>query len=136
MLYDEAQKEIHLLKQARDVCEQDMKKAFMRGVCALNMEAMAMFKNTEDIPVQPSTSNHGNSHMGGASEQEFENGQPHPQPHPPQSCDSHMNKLIGHMTNQHHAACHVTRPPPVNNRGVAKQKGKPPNIMVERHVPK
>ena len=126
-MYDEAQKEINVLRHARDLCEQDMKKAFMRGVCALNMEAMAMFRHPEDVPIQPSTSNHGDFHTGGAIEQELE---PHP---PPQSCDNHMDKLINHVTNQRHAACRVTRPV---NRGVTKQKVKAPNIMVERHAPK
>ena len=41
----------------RDCYEDNMKKAFMRGVCALNMEAMSMFKEnqeeTEDHRVEP-----------------------------------------------------------------------------------
>ncbi len=38
-----ARKEVGRLHTERDVYEETMKKAFMRGVCALNMEAMAMF---------------------------------------------------------------------------------------------
>ena len=38
-----AQEEVVRLQQERDRFEEQMKKAFMRGVCALNMEAMTMF---------------------------------------------------------------------------------------------
>ena len=48
-----ARAEIANLHNERDSYEETMKKAFMRGVCALNMEAMNMFKgkandDTED----------------------------------------------------------------------------------------
>ena len=36
------------LHAERDLYEENMKKAFMRGVCALNMEAMTMFKYSDD----------------------------------------------------------------------------------------
>ena len=39
-----ARAEIANLHSERDNYEETMKKAFMRGVCALNMEAMNMFK--------------------------------------------------------------------------------------------
>ena len=39
-----------LLRQQRDAFEENMKKAFMRGVCALNMEAMSMFQTQQNIP--------------------------------------------------------------------------------------
>lgn len=32
----------------REAYEETMKKAFMRGVCALNLEAMTMFREGED----------------------------------------------------------------------------------------
>ncbi|KAJ3022244.1 Centrosomal protein poc5 [Thoreauomyces humboldtii] len=35
---------LHVSEEARGLQEEDMKKAFMRGVCALNMEAMSMFR--------------------------------------------------------------------------------------------
>lgn len=44
----EARRDCGRLKQERDLFEENMKKAFMRGVCALNMEAMSMFKTTHD----------------------------------------------------------------------------------------
>ena len=40
--------EVVQLHAERDLYEENMKKAFMRGVCALNMEAMTMFKYGED----------------------------------------------------------------------------------------
>ncbi|XP_028271006.1 centrosomal protein POC5 isoform X2 [Parambassis ranga] len=48
-----AQAEIHKLRLEREQYEESMKKAFMRGVCALNMEALSMFHSTEGRPEQP-----------------------------------------------------------------------------------
>ncbi|XP_013884481.1 centrosomal protein POC5 [Austrofundulus limnaeus] len=48
-----AQAEIQRLRVERERCEESMKKAFMRGVCALNMEALTMFQSTEGRPEQP-----------------------------------------------------------------------------------
>jgi len=39
--------EVHRLHEERDRYEEAMKKAFMRGVCALNLEAMTMFHESE-----------------------------------------------------------------------------------------
>ena len=44
---DDAHHEIQQLKTERNMYEQNMKQAFMRGVCALNMEAMTMFRQNE-----------------------------------------------------------------------------------------
>ncbi|PIK35131.1 putative centrosomal protein [Apostichopus japonicus] len=44
--------EVAKLHAERDHYEETMKKAFMRGVCALNMEAMTMFHDGEDNPEQ------------------------------------------------------------------------------------
>ena len=41
---NEALSEIEVYKQRKMEYEENMKKAFMRGVCALNMEAMTMWK--------------------------------------------------------------------------------------------
>lgn len=41
--------EVAKLHAERDHYEETMKKAFMRGVCALNMEAMTMFHDGEGI---------------------------------------------------------------------------------------
>ncbi|XP_072244170.1 centrosomal protein POC5 [Leuresthes tenuis] len=50
---EKAQAEIHRLRVEREQYEESMKKAFMRGVCALNMEALGMFQSTEARPQQP-----------------------------------------------------------------------------------
>ncbi|XP_072289971.1 centrosomal protein POC5 [Eucyclogobius newberryi] len=53
-MLDKAQTEIQRLRLERERYEESMKKAFMRGVCALNMEALNMFNTTEE-PEQLST---------------------------------------------------------------------------------
>ena len=40
--------EVTRLQAQREAYEETMKKAFMRGVCALNMEAMAMFHEQDN----------------------------------------------------------------------------------------
>lgn len=50
---EKAQSEICRLRLEREQYEDSMKKAFMRGVCALNMEALSMFHSTEGRPEQP-----------------------------------------------------------------------------------
>ena len=42
---ERARLEVAEMREQRDLYEANMKKAFMRGVCALNMEAMTMFKS-------------------------------------------------------------------------------------------
>lgn len=50
---EKAQGEIQRLRLEREHYEESMKKAFMRGVCALNMEALNMFQTAEGRPEQP-----------------------------------------------------------------------------------
>lgn len=45
-----ARGEIRRLQAERERVEESMKKAFMRGVCALNMEAMSVFQGAETRP--------------------------------------------------------------------------------------
>ncbi|KAG3266535.1 POC5 centriolar protein, transcript variant X3 [Ictidomys tridecemlineatus] len=45
---ENAKTEIQRLQQEKEHFEDSMKKAFMRGVCALNLEAMTMFQNRND----------------------------------------------------------------------------------------
>lgn len=52
-----AEAEIQKLHLERERYEDSMKKAFMRGVCALNMEALSMFHGGEGRPQE-----HGESH--------------------------------------------------------------------------
>ncbi|XP_065821687.1 centrosomal protein POC5 isoform X1 [Labrus bergylta] len=50
---EKAQAEIQRLRLERERYEESMKKAFMRGVCALNIEALGMFHSTEGRPEPP-----------------------------------------------------------------------------------
>ncbi|KAM9857886.1 centrosomal protein POC5 [Aulostomus maculatus] len=50
---EKAHAEIQRLRLERERYEESMKKAFMRGVCALNIEALQMFHTTEGRPEQP-----------------------------------------------------------------------------------
>ena len=43
-----ARSEVSRLHEQRDCYEETMKKAFMRGVCALNLEAMSMFHGSDE----------------------------------------------------------------------------------------
>ncbi|KAF7661068.1 hypothetical protein LDENG_00268840 [Lucifuga dentata] len=52
-----AQAEIQRMRLDRERYEESMKKAFMRGVCALNMEALNMFQSTEGWPEEPDAHN-------------------------------------------------------------------------------
>ncbi|KAM8865202.1 centrosomal protein POC5 [Synchiropus picturatus] len=52
---EKAHAEIQRLRLERERYEESMKKAFMRGVCALNMEALHMFSPTEGRPEAPDT---------------------------------------------------------------------------------
>ena len=45
--YSASRDEVMMLHREREHYEENMKKAFMRGVCALNMEAMNMFQEPE-----------------------------------------------------------------------------------------
>ncbi len=59
---EEYQANVVRLKAERDLYEENMKKAFMRGVCALNMEAMSMFRYQDNGAgtFSNAPSNHGN----------------------------------------------------------------------------
>lgn len=60
-----AQAEIQRLRLERERYEDSMKKAFMRGVCALNMEALSMFHGPEGRGEQPPAHDqHGPGHDG------------------------------------------------------------------------
>ena len=70
---DESRQEVANLRAERELYEENMKKAFMRGVCALNMEAMTMFRPPEggeshghhsDGELQSSAYNHAHEEDG------------------------------------------------------------------------
>ena len=57
-----ARTEIARLHAEKERYEETMKKAFMRGVCALNLEAMSMFREGEEggrRPPPPASSSDG-----------------------------------------------------------------------------
>lgn len=45
---ENAKAEIQRMQHEKEHFEDSMKKAFMRGVCALNLEAMTIFQNRSD----------------------------------------------------------------------------------------
>lgn len=57
-----ARQEVARMHSEREQYEETMKKAFMRGVCALNMEAMGMFReNGNEENLDPAFKENGNS---------------------------------------------------------------------------
>lgn len=64
-----ARTEIARLHAERERYEETMKKAFMRGVCALNLEAMSMFREGEEggrRPPPPAANSNGGTMSGTA----------------------------------------------------------------------
>lgn len=64
-----ARTEIARLHAERERYEETMKKAFMRGVCALNLEAMSMFREGEEggrRPPPPAANSNGGTISGTA----------------------------------------------------------------------
>ena len=63
-----ARTEIARLHAERERYEETMKKAFMRGVCALNLEAMTMFREGEEggrrPPPPPAVNSNGETISG------------------------------------------------------------------------
>ncbi|XP_028402612.1 centrosomal protein POC5-like [Dendronephthya gigantea] len=66
---DAARVEVSRLHAEREIYEETMKKAFMRGVCALNLEAMHMFREPgdDDVPAG-SRDTQGRGDAGGSSD--------------------------------------------------------------------
>ncbi len=60
------------LHAEREIYEETMKKAFMRGVCALNLEAMHMFREPGDED-GPSESRDPRADAGGSSDSGMNN---------------------------------------------------------------
>ncbi|KAM3867553.1 centrosomal protein POC5 [Diretmus argenteus] len=54
---EKSQAEIQRMRLERERYEESMKKAFMRGVCALNIEALGMFQTTEGRPEESAVHN-------------------------------------------------------------------------------
>ncbi|XP_015507760.1 centrosomal protein POC5 isoform X1 [Parus major] len=104
---EQTKAEILRLHSERDQYEETMKKAFMRGVCALNLEAMSMFQG-KDNRLEPDTGSRrsDNATTTGA-------GRPppsqysQPSPPPPPTASLHMeNMFSSHLA---HASTSETR---------------------------
>lgn len=63
--YSSSREEVMSLHRERENYEENMKKAFMRGVCALNMEAMNMFHEPEAEGQEQQGYSHTNSRTNG-----------------------------------------------------------------------
>jgi len=126
-----AHAEIAGMRADRDQFEERMKKGFMRGVCALNLEAMTMFKEDEGTkencePVQPEG-------RQAASETVMS--------------PVHSEHPLPNYTTSSHPGPVPPQPRPVSvrvvgNSGVSKGPGKPSvpprearEVLVERHPP-
>ncbi|XP_078808395.1 centrosomal protein POC5 isoform X3 [Oryzias latipes] len=120
---EKAQSEICRLRLEREQYEDSMKKAFMRGVCALNMEALSMFHSTEGRPEQPPPQEQHDFQQESATTTHF---QPYPttssrfsplhfdHPEPPQS---EADDVLG------------SRAP------MSQEEGRPPTTVVHSSVP-
>ena len=158
---DNSQQEVAQLKAERDLYEENMKKAFMRGVCALNLEAMSMFRQQD--PPHPHHTNgyhsdgdHCGGHAGQDSGSETSVGMP--QTAPQTHCETERqgqplpNILLTASAGPQRATPMNTQPPVLQKqpatahsgatRGGQKPGRKPaaarnrrvPSVVVERHV--
>ncbi|XP_058683461.1 centrosomal protein POC5 isoform X2 [Poecile atricapillus] len=103
---EQTKAEILRLHSERDQYEETMKKAFMRGVCALNLEAMSMFQGKDSRPEPDAGSRRSDNATTGA-------GRPppsqysQPSPPPPPTASLHMeNMFSSHLA---HASTSETR---------------------------
>eukprot|EP01135_Chromosphaera_perkinsii_P001305 Nk52_evm32s164 gene=Nk52_evmTU32s164 len=113
-LLQAAHEEITILRSQRHQHEENMKKAFMRGVCALNMEAMTMFRPEDAVAGITVSQENANSKKEKAVERP--NGaQQKPKPH--------HRRVLSSSENTSKRGLQPLRKPP------------PSNIYVERHRP-
>ena len=97
---DEARQEILQLKSQQSLYEQNMKQAFMRGVCALNMEAMTMFQGGGGNGVTPANQEDEESDAGqdqevmGSDDVSLD-----PPPPLPPSHSAPLSRVHGNQTN-------------------------------------
>ncbi|XP_059347997.1 centrosomal protein POC5 isoform X1 [Ammospiza nelsoni] len=98
--------ELLQLHSERDQYEDTMKKAFMRGVCALNLEAMTMFQSKDSRP-DPDTGSRRNDHAttGAGRPPPSQYNQPSPPP-PPAAAVQVENMFCCHLA---HASTPETR---------------------------
>ena len=116
---EQAHAEMAQLRRVRDVNEESMKKALMRGVCALNMEAMSMFR-------PPGDASTGHCYNSLPSD-----GLPHgDQPTTVAMDNCHRMPPAAAKPRSHDG--HVTQS---HSHKQTHRKTKCPPVVVERHVP-
>ncbi|XP_053788186.1 centrosomal protein POC5 [Vidua chalybeata] len=103
---EQSRAEILRLHTERDQYEDTVKKAFMRGVCALNLEAMTMFQSTDSRP-DPDVGSRRNDHAttGAGRPPPSQYNQPLPPP-PPAAALQMENMFCSHLA---HASTPETR---------------------------
>ena len=116
---EQAHAQMAQLSRVRDVNEESMKKALMRGVCALNMEAMSMFRP----PGDPLASHHSN---GLPSDRPPHGGQP-----PSVTLDNCHGMPSAAPKSMSHDR-HVTQS---YSHKQSHRKTKGPSVVIERHIP-
>lgn len=82
---ESCQEEVARLKAERNLYEENMKKAFMRGVCALNLEALTMFQHPENESIdqcEPCNHHHVGDGAGRGGESQPSSRVPRPHIHP------------------------------------------------------
>lgn len=105
-----------------------MKQAFMRGVCALNMEAMNMFRPGDGNRVTPS--NQDNEPGSGDVEQEVIGRDPEFNPHPVHPYHSAPTITHRRGNQENNTQSHLTQAPPT-----AYQGHLPPNLIIPSSEP-
>ncbi|XP_037980330.1 centrosomal protein POC5 isoform X2 [Motacilla alba alba] len=88
-----ARSEVLRLHTERDQYEDTMKKAFMRGVCALNLEAMTMFQSKDSRP-DPDIGSRRNDHATTGAERPPPSQYNQPSPPPPPAAGVQMENMF------------------------------------------
>ena len=130
------------IKEQRDVFADSMKTAFMRGVCALNMEAMTMFRNHETGHTDnySDDGHHDNGCQDGMERPTSSRQQP---VIPLLPINSDHGPTITHFTHPHSTTGTGTGRRVCQGNGIqdgggktrGTRKKKIPSVVVERHYP-
>ncbi|XP_014107847.1 PREDICTED: centrosomal protein POC5 isoform X3 [Pseudopodoces humilis] len=89
---EQTKAEILRLHSERDQYEETMKKAFMRGVCALNLEAMSMFQGKDNRP-EPDTGSRRSDNAATGAGRPPPSQYSQPSPPPPPTASLHMENM-------------------------------------------
>ena len=130
----ETREEVKTLTRDRETYEETMKKAFMRGVCALSMEAMTMFQ-PPDVNPPPET-----TEVPPPLELQ-------PEPLPP-STSSNYVPIAKSLKKSHISSTSTStlpkpkdsQPPPISihslkRTNIAPSRGNKHKVLVQRHAP-